>query len=88
MLHCLREPDSGPMHDHPVHFTSTIVEGSYTERVYQDGVVVNITWKAGSTHEIPPDYIHTITELPDGPCWSLVLAGPVVREWKHYPQLG
>jgi len=87
MIHGLTEPDAGPAHDHPVHFTSTIIQGSYTEKVYHDGVVATITWKEGSTHEIPPEYIHTITELPEGEVWSLCFAGPVVRAWKHYPEL-
>lgn len=88
MLHRLTEPDLGSPHDHPVSFTSTIIKGSYTERVYSNGAVATITWKAGSTHEIPADYIHTITELPDGEVWSLVMAGPVVNQWRHYPHLG
>jgi hypothetical protein len=87
MLHRLTEPDHGAPHDHPVAFTSIIIKGSYLERVYQNGTVQELLWEAGSSHDIAPDYIHTITELPEGECWSLCFAGPVVREWKHYPTL-
>lgn len=87
MLHHLTRPDSGSPHDHPCSLESHVIEGSYTEQVYLGEAIATITWKPGSVHEIPDDYIHLITDLPEGEVWTLCFAGPVVREWKHYPDL-
>jgi hypothetical protein len=88
MLHHLTAPDKGLPHDHPVAFTSTILVGGYRENVYHpvaDGYRMELVERLpGNTHDIAADCIHQIVELPEGECWSLCLAGPVVREWRHY----
>lgn len=88
MLHRLAGPDAGPPHDHPCPLLAHILKGGYAENeFYPNGAVAMRQWQPGASHYIAPDCIHTITRLLDGPSWSLVFAGPVVREWQHYPEL-
>lgn len=91
MLHHLTAPDAGPPHDHPVTFESHILAGGYRETVYRPGHPThpfeNVDRRPGSCHNINADTIHRITDLPAGDCWSLCFASPVVREWRHYPEL-
>jgi len=91
MLHHLLGTESGPPHCHPVAFQSTILLGSYLERVYhptEEGChVQDILRSEGSAHHIAAECIHKLIALPDEHCWTLVFAGPVVREWRHHPEL-
>jgi hypothetical protein len=87
-LHHVTEADRGAPHDHPCRMVSTRIKGSYWERVFrQDGWHADILRTEGSTHVIEPDTIHLLTGLPRGAVWTLVKTGPVVREWRHYPEL-
>ena len=89
MLHHLTQADTGPAHCHPC-VMETYLFHPYVERVYQptgNGYHPEYTlWQAGSTHTIAPECIHQILFLPEGEAWSLVFAGPVVREWRHYSE--
>ena len=78
------EPIDADAHDHPGDFRTFIMDGSYVERVwhfwrdswhYQD-----IHRKKGSSHFVRATHIHQIVELPDGPCKTIILPGPVVRK--------
>lgn len=77
-LHCiLRGDDRAALHDHPMDFKSLILRGGYIEhtpdrpprRFLPGDVVVK---RAEDLHAL---------ELIDGPAWTLVLAGPLRREW-------
>jgi hypothetical protein len=87
MLHHLREPDAGPPHCHPVHFDVTGIQGGYVEDRYEGGQAVPVLRAAGDSWDIAPECIHRITLVSPGGCWTLVKAGPVVRQWRHYPEL-
>ncbi|TGE05579.1 hypothetical protein [Hymenobacter fodinae] len=88
MLHRLTEADTGSPHDHPTRMDSHVLKGAYWEIIYhEDGRTERVLRAAGGYHTIWPHTVHRIVELPEGECWTLVLAGPVVREWRHYPEL-
>lgn len=89
MLHLLREPDAGPPHDHPCSMRCHGLKNSYVDRRYLPVTrqVDEQTRRAGQQWVIAPSTVHSITALPEGPCWTLCFAGPVVREWRHYPEL-
>lgn len=90
VLHHFTEPDAGPPHDHPWPFTTTICTGSYVEEVFtREGGVWRcdrILRQAGTTHSVPARHIHRIIDLPDGECFTLVIAGPRERRVRWWPQ--
>ena len=89
MIHHIREPDGGPPHCHPCNMVSHIIKGSYMERIWdvESGTSQDILRQQGSRNEIGADTVHSIISLPEGDCWTLVFAGPVIRQWQHYPEL-
>ena len=87
MLHRVIRPDSGAPHCHPCQMESHRIKGSYWERLYRNGTVQDVLREEGSSHVIEADCIHLLTALPQGEVWTLVLSGPVVRKWRHYPGL-
>jgi hypothetical protein len=87
MLHRLAAPDAGPPHCHPCPLLTHIITGGYAEVEFRNGGRIYRDWVPGSSHFIAADCIHTIPRLLADDCWSLVFAGPVVREWQHYPEL-
>lgn len=89
ILHHFRTPDIGDPHDHPWDFTTYIVQGSYIEEVYtltpHGGYRVELHRRqAGSSHNVPAEYIHRIIDLPDGECWTFCIYGPTRRESLFY----
>ena len=86
-LHYLGAPDEGAMHDHPCDIESIGIKGSYLELRAEAGGTVEMLRQAGERRLIPADCIHIIEWVSRGGCWTLVFTGPVVREWKHYPEL-
>jgi hypothetical protein len=87
MLHHITQADESAPHDHPTRMESTVLVGSYVERLYQDGQTRDVLREAGGSHIIEPDTIHRLVDLPEGEVWTLVKSGPVVRSWRHYPDL-
>lgn len=87
MLHHITEADDGAPHDHSVEFESHVLVGGYVERIFKDGQPEEVLREAGSTHVIAPECIHQLISLPEGACWTLCFAGPVIRQWRHYPEL-
>lgn len=86
-LHYLGAPDEGDMHDHPCDIESIGIKGSYLELRAEKGGTVEMLRRAGERRQIPADCIHIIVWVSKGGCWTLVFTGPVVREWRHYPEL-
>lgn len=86
MLHCLTAPDTGQPHDHPCEMESHGIQGSYCEQVFAHGGSMFWLRGPGASRRIAPDCIHRITKLYDAEVWTLVFAGPVVREWRHYTE--
>lgn len=75
-LHRIIGPDEPVMHDHPWQFRSVILSGGYLEVTPNGtryrGVDNSHTRQAADRH-----YIQSV--MPD--TWTLVITGPVVREW-------
>jgi len=90
-LHHLTEADSGAPHDHPTRMDCRLLKGSYTERIWHlrqgEYKLENALREAGDRNVIEADRIHLLTSLPEGEVWTLARTGPVVREWRHYPEL-
>lgn len=85
--HFLRSDDDRALHDHPWMNCSYLLKGTYTEwTIAPGGVHKNRVAKSGSFKFRDAKFAHRI-ELHDGPCWSLFITGPVVREWGfHCPK--
>jgi hypothetical protein len=84
----LRSDDDTAHHDHPWLFNLTIVlENEYTEHtIAAGGVSVATVRKAGQWKFRWGPAPHRI-ELHNGPCTTLFITGPVVREWGfHCPK--
>lgn len=82
-----RSDDDRALHDHPWWNVSILLDGTYTEHtIAAGGVHHQKRYVAGQVKFRRASYAHRI-ELTDGPCWSLFITGPVIREWGfHCPR--
>lgn len=87
-LHYLERPDQGDMHNHPCDIESIGIKGSYLELRAEEGAIVEHLRRAGERRSISADCVHIIVWVSKGGCWTLVFTGPVVNEWRHFPELG
>lgn len=79
--HFLRSDDDRALHDHPWFNMSILLAGRYTEHtISAGGVNHKKVFAAGAIKLRGPRYAHRV-ELTDGPCWTLFITGPRVREW-------
>lgn len=79
--HFMRSDDDRALHDHPWLNCSILLHGRYTEHtISAGGVNHRAEYAAGALKFRGPRYAHRV-ELTDGPCWSLFITGPNVREW-------
>lgn len=79
MLHWILTPDPHPdPHDHPVDFLSITIRGGYTEWTPAGYVSSRIRFRRATD-------VHRIVAVEPGTV-TLVLAGPVVREWGFWVQ--
>lgn len=85
----LRSDDDRALHDHPWTNLSVILEGSYTEHtILAGGIHKRTLRKAGDIVLRRAKSAHRI-ELSHGPCTTLFVTGPKVREWGfHCPDTG
>lgn len=83
----LRDDDDRALHDHPWVNLSWLLVGEYTEHtISAGGVNVRTVRRAGDMKIRLPRSAHRI-ELHNGPCWTLFITGPRVREWGfHCPK--
>lgn len=87
-LHWIHEPDSDrDPHDHPWNFTSIILKGSYTERVWdypalgtQDYKGYQRTWHRFTRHKMTMEKAHKIEEISK-PLVTLIFVGKRSRNW-------
>lgn len=85
MVHYIRRPDYAEhLHDHPWRFWTLILKGGYKEKT-PDGVHTRKPWRI-YFHGI--GFQHHITELLDGPAWTLVFRGRRIREWGFITECG
>lgn len=77
----LRDDDDRALHDHPWVNVSYLLDGEYTEHIIAAGGVERATiYKKGAFKFRRAVAAHRI-KLHAGPCWSLFVTGPVIREW-------
>ena len=76
-----RSDDDRALHDHPWWNVSVLLLGRYVEHTISDGGInVRTERKAGDWKFRRANAAHRI-ELIDGPCWTLFITGPRIREW-------
>jgi len=83
----LRSDDDRALHDHPWMNCSYLLDGTYTEHtIAAGGVNMSRIAHVGSLTFRRAKMAHRV-ELHAGPCWSLFITGPVIREWGfHCPR--
>ena len=83
----LHSDEDRALHDHPWLNVSYLLAGEYTEHTIKaGGVTQSVVYKAGNLKFRRSVAAHRI-ELHAGPCWSLFITGPVVRNWGfHCPK--
>jgi len=85
-IHKISKPDFGLVHDHLTDIRTTILFGSYWERVYtvkEDGTWTSQDYhrQEGEIRDIKATTIHEILSLPEGVCYTSIQPGPIVREF-------
>jgi hypothetical protein len=85
----LRSDDDRALHCHPWINLSFLLRGVYTEHTIRaGGVHAKVRREAGDLKLRRATAAHRI-ELTDGPCWTLFVTGPKVREWGfHHAKCG
>ncbi|HWW46562.1 MAG TPA: hypothetical protein VNZ94_01830 [Xanthobacteraceae bacterium] len=79
--HFLRSDDDRALHDHPWWNASILIVGGYVEHtINAGGVNVRTEYSAGAVKLRGARAAHRI-ELDRGPCWTIFITGPRLREW-------
>ncbi len=82
-IHRILQSDERTPHDHPWAFTSVILAGEYYEHVTEyegrQKCTTGVIAKFGSVLRRKANHIHRLEIVR--PVWSLVFAGPSVRDW-------
>ncbi len=88
-LHHFTGTDKGGPHDHPWAFTTYILKGGYTEKVYT--ILPDGTWQTslesrfqGNVYSFTAQHIHEIVHLPESGCWTLVIPEPWERQSRFW----
>jgi hypothetical protein len=87
-LHRMDAPDPGQdLHDHPWTFISLVLKGGYEEeradtRTWYSALALDR--RRFSIRRMRLDECHRVTALARTPTWTLVLCGPVRRQWGFY----
>lgn len=77
----LRSDDDRALHDHPWACVSILLENNYIEVLpTKGGTTREVIRPAGSIIFRLPSSAHRI-HLHKGPCWTLFITGPKVRDW-------
>lgn len=84
----MRSDDDRALHDHPWWNLSFLLKGRYVEHtIPAGGVNVRKEYQSGDFKFRFAKAAHRI-ELIDGPCWTLFITGPRVRDWGFHCPLG
>lgn len=79
--HFLHSDEDRALHDHPWWNVSLILVGGYAEHtIAAGGVNHRRRFVAGELRLRGARTAHRV-ELDNGPCWTLFVTGPVIREW-------
>lgn len=83
----MRSDDDRALHDHPWWNLSILLAGRYVEHtISAGGINVRTERQAGELKFRAAGAAHRI-ELIDGPCWTIFITGPRLREWGfHCPK--
>lgn len=83
LLHAILTPDDDEhLHSHPWPFTSTVLEGGYTEEYRNEQSFEPVAWyrPTGNTQRRTLRDLHRVKSVqPD--TWTLVQTGPRVHDW-------
>lgn len=86
--HFMRSDDDRALHDHPWLNLSILLHGRYVEHtISAGGINVRTERRAGECKFRTASAAHRI-ELVDGPCWTLFVTGPRLRDWGFHCRLG
>lgn len=86
--HFLRSDDDRALHDHPWWNLSILLDGRYVEHTIDAGGINRHTERrAGEWKFRRAEAAHRI-ELVDGPCWTLFITGPRLRDWGFHCRKG
>ncbi len=104
LVHKMEAPDPGPdLHNHPWWFITIPLWGGYIEQRTHEDLAVQYAKEAESgypyrgTVEVRKPFrpklmrlsqCHTITDLRKKTAWSLVITGPVKRDWGYFTSGG
>lgn len=85
VIHVLSVPDFGYPHSHQSKMEIFILHGGYTAEEYSlmsdnGWVMRRAQYRKGMYYVIQPSLIHKIVEIHDGPCITVSIAGPNVKE--------
>jgi hypothetical protein len=84
----IRSDDDRALHDHPWWNASILLDGEYVEHtIPQGGVHRRKLYRAGDVKLRGAKYAHRV-ELTSGPCISLFITGPRLREWGFHCAAG
>ena len=81
--HHIIRPDVGDLHDHPWDYVTRLLDGCYRE-VTRYGAEL---YRAPCTLMRRAEHAHRL-ELPEGPCWTLIITGPARRGWGFWTDSG
>lgn len=85
--HFCRSDDDRALHDHPWWNLSVLLRGQYVEHTIEPGGVNRRTTRVAGEMKLRRAKAAHRIELTDGPCWTLFITGPRVRDWGfHCPQ--
>ena len=86
--HRILRPDaSRDLHDHPFWLTSLVLRGGYVEERPDAHGRALVEHRFGAVNRIPAERPHTIRVVHPN-TWTLVLAGPLVRDWGYHTPTG
>lgn len=84
----LRSDYDRALHDHPWLNMSILLDGEYVEHtIPQGGINLKKRYVTGDIKMRGARSAHRV-ELTNGPCWSLFITGPRVREWGFHCPAG
>lgn len=68
-------------HDHPRPFGTLVLRGAYRDTEWLDGDVNAETLVTGCFRYRPARYMHIVETYSKRDAWTLVVMGPITREW-------
>lgn len=86
--HFLRSDDDRALHDHPWWNISYLLAGEYTEHTIAQGGIHRREIRRTGDHKFRFARAAHRIELHAGPCWTLFVTGPRIRDWGFHCEKG